>query len=126
MRYYQLAFLLPPNLKKEEIAQAEQEILSLLEKEGGILDKKEDPLKRSLFYEIKKFREAYLGSVYFFMEPEKMKSFNEKLKMKKEILRYLIVTETPPKKVPIKKKVAKPKKVEIEEIEEKLKEILGE
>lgn len=126
MRYYQLAYLLSPNLTKEEMKTIEEKIVSLLEKEGGVLDRKEPPLKRSLFYEIKKFKEAFLGSIYFFIETDGLKILEKKLKEEQGVLRFLIVSEKAPKKLPPAKKVVKPKKVEITEFEEKLKEIVGE
>lgn len=125
MRYYQLAFLLSPQLSKEEIEKIEKEIKEILEKEEGIVEKMESPLKRSLFYPIKKFKEAFLGDCYFFLEPEKLKNLEKKLKEKKEILRYLITSEKAPKKIPTAKKPTKPKKVELKDLEKKLEEILG-
>lgn len=125
MRYYQLAYLISPQLSKEEIKKVEEEIKELFKKEEGIIDRVETPLKRSLFYPIKKFKEAFLGSCYFFLEPEKIKVLEKKLKEKKEILRFLIVSEKAPKKIPILKKLEKPKKVELKELEKKLEEILG-
>jgi ribosomal protein S6 len=52
MRYYQLAYLISPELKKEEIEKIQKEITSFFEKEG-VLDKVEEPLRRTLFYPIK-------------------------------------------------------------------------
>jgi ribosomal protein S6 len=125
IRYYQLAYLLSPELKKEEIEKIQQNLTSFLEKEG-VLDKVETPLKRTLFYPIKKKTEAFLGAVYFYLEPEKIKEFERKLKGEEKILRYLIVSEKAPKKIKVEKKIAKPKKVELKEIEKKIEEILGE
>lgn len=125
MKYYQLTYLISPELSEGEIKKIEQDILNLLKKEEGVFDKLDSPLKRSLFYPIKKFKEAFLGSCYFFLEPERLKNFEKKLKEKKEILRYLILSEKLPKKIPTAKKIVKPKKVEIKELDKKLEEILG-
>lgn len=129
IKYYQLAYLLPPEKSQVELKEIEEKITSFLDKEG-VLDKIEPPLKRTLFYEIKKKKEAYLQSIYFYLRTEKIKDFDKllkELKRENEILRFLIVAEKTPKKVPTKlKKIVKPKKVEIEELEKKLEEILGE
>jgi len=125
MKYYQLAYLLSPELKKEEIDKIQKQIISFLEKDC-ILDKVEEPLKRTLFYPIKKKTEAFLGSIYFYLNPENIKSLEKQLKKESNILRYLIVTEKPPKKIKIEKKVKKPEKVELEDIEKKIEEILKE
>jgi len=125
IRYYQLAYLLSPELKKEEIEKVQKDLTSFFEKEG-VLDKVEEPLKRTLFYPIKKKTEAFLGAIYFYLEPEKIKELEKKLKGEEKILRYLIVSEKAPKKIKIEKKIKKPEKVELEEIEKKIEEILKE
>jgi ribosomal protein S6 len=125
IRYYQLAYLISPELKKEEIENLQKDLTSFIEKEG-ILDKVETPLKRTLFYPIKKKTEAFLGAIYFYMESEKVKVLDKKLKGEEKILRYLIVSEKAPKKIKVEKKIKKPEKVELEEIEKKIEEILKE
>jgi ribosomal protein S6 len=62
-RYYQLAYLTSPELTKEEVEKIQNDLTSFLEKEG-VLDKVETPLKRTLFYPIKKKNEAFLGAIY--------------------------------------------------------------
>jgi len=123
--YYQLAYLISPELKKGEIEKLQKDLISFFEKEG-VLDKVEQPLKRTLFYPIKKKTEAFLGAIYFYLETEKIKELEKKLKEKGEILRYLIVSEKAPKKIKIEKKLKKPEKVKLEEIEKKIEEILKE
>ena len=125
IRYYQLAYLISPELKKEEIEMVQKDLTSFIEKEG-VLDKVETPLKRTLFYPIKKKTEAFLGAIYFYLEPQKIKDLERKLKEEEKILRYLIVSEKTPKKIKIEKKLKKPEKVELEEIEKKIEEILKE
>jgi len=125
IRYYQLAYLLSPDLKKEEVENIQNDLTSFLKREG-ILDKIESPLKRTLFYPIKKKVEAFLGAIYFYTEPQKIKDLEKKLRGEEKILRYLIVSEKAPKKMKIEKKIKKPEKVELEEIEKKIEEILKE
>jgi ribosomal protein S6 len=124
-RYYQLAYLTSPELTKEEVEKIQNDLTSFLEKEG-VLDKVETPLKRTLFYPIKKKNEAFLGAIYFYLQSEKLKEFEKKLKEQEKILRYLIVSEKAPKKIKIEKKVKKPEKVGFEEIEKKIEELLKE
>jgi ribosomal protein S6 len=64
IRYYQLAYLISPELKKEEIENLQKNLTSFIEKEG-VLDKVEEPLKRTLFYPIKKKNEAFWGRYIF-------------------------------------------------------------
>ncbi len=125
IKYYQLAYLLSPELKKEEIEKIQKDLISFFKKEG-VLDKVEEPLKRMLFYPIKKKTEAFLGAIYFYLEPQKIKDVEKKLKGEEKILRYLIVSEKAPKKIKIERKSKKPEKVELKEIEKKIEEILKE
>jgi ribosomal protein S6 len=87
-----------------------------------------------LAYPIKKKNEGYFGTLNFYLSPEKLETFEKKLKKEPKILRYLLLRERLPKKIEIPRirpkakvpKVKKEKKVELEKIEEKLEEILGE
>jgi len=138
MQLYQLDYLVSPEVSEEEAKDFGNKIKSLIEKKGGSIIKIEALIKQVLAYEIKKFNEAFLTSLSFSLEPEKLGSIEEELKTGKNILRYLlfkkkIVRIKPKRRKPInfvkevKTLETKPKKkVELKEIEKKLEEILGE
>ena len=127
MRYYEIAYLISSKVNKEELKEIQKRIILAIRKYGGILDEENPALKRTLAYEIKKEREAFLVSLTFFLEPEKLKDLKKEVEKEKEILRYLLFKRKRPKERKVKvKKVEKPKKIELEKIEEKLEEILGE
>lgn len=129
MRLYELTYLILPELKEEELNSLQEKIISLIQNNGGVLVSSEEPTKKSLFYPIKKKTEALLATLSFQLKPEKLKELEKKLKAEKNILRYLIITKKVPKKVPTAKAKRKPikrEKVELKDIEKKLKEILGE
>lgn len=135
MKFYELTFLISPDLLEEEIKSLLEKINSLIKKEGGVLNEINLPVKKKLAYPIKKKEEAFLGTLSFYLEPEKLKSFEKELKFEKNILRYLIISKPrikevkiQPKRIPktVQKIPVKEKKVELKEIEEKLKEILEE
>ena len=131
MRYYQLTFLISPDSAASDI---QKQVRNLLEKEGAVLDREESSERIRLGYPIKKKEDAYLGTLYFHCEPDKLSSLRKKINDIPEVLRYMILTEriskaevpekiaqiTPPKPKPKKA----PKKVELKEIEKKLDEIL--
>lgn len=148
-RQYELTFILSPNLGEEEISSFEQEVEKNIENLEGTLKKKGKLEKRSLSYPIKKFQSGYHLMVNFLFSPEKLEKLYSALKHKKEILRY-IITVVPeessfvkdikgkkPKKMPKAEKIEKLKeekpspkkasksKTKLEEIDKKLKEILG-
>lgn len=129
MRVYELTYLILPELKEAELNSLQEKITSLIQNDGGVLISSETPVKKTLFCPIKKKMEAFLATLSFELKPEKLENLEKKLKAEKNILRYLIVTKKMPKKVPIvkaKRKPIKREKVELKDIEKKLKEILGE
>lgn len=150
MRYYELTYLLSPDLSEEEVRRWQEKIRTTIQEEGGIISETKNPLKRKLAYPIKdnlrsKKREGYLATLSFNLDsdrqksrPEKLENLEKKLRAENQILRYLIsskrrakiiaMAKKPFPKPKIPKKVEKPKvkKVELGEIEKKLEEILGE
>jgi len=130
MKLYELAYLILSDLSETELKSFQEKIISLVENKGGVLININEPAKKKLAYPIRKKTEAYLSSLGFQMNPEKLIEVERELKTEENILRFLIITKKIIKKYPeslIKKpsKITKPKKVELKEIEQKLEEILG-
>jgi len=146
MKFYELTYLISPQLSEEELKILGEKISSLIQKEGGVLNVISFPNKKNLFFPIKKQKEAFLSDLNFYLEAEKLGNLEKELKSEKKILRYLILTKKIPSaaqsrhflrrggilagkkvsEVKIKpKKLAEPK-VELKDIEKKLEEILGE
>lgn len=129
MKSYQLTYLISPEVSEEELRNFQEKIISFIQKEGGVLNKINSPLKKFFAYPVKKKKEGFLSGVSFYLEPEKIENLEKKLKAEETLLRYLISAKKFPKvQLSIPKKLAKPKvkKVELKEIEKKLEEILGE
>jgi len=134
MKSYELTYLISPEVSEEELKSLREKINSLIQKEAGVLNEVQAPIKKKLAQPIKKQREAFLTNLSFYLEPDKLGNLEQQLKSEKKILRYQIlarpeikvakVGKKPPKVIP--KIPVKEKKVELEEIEKKLEEILGE
>jgi ribosomal protein S6 len=135
MRYYELNYLIPAELSNEELRVTQEEINSFIKENGGVLDKYQNSSFVKLGYQIKGKERALLSVSNFYFEPEKLDILEKKLKADNKILRYLILISCPPR-APLQKPLEKirvsktlpekQKKVEIKEIDKKLKEILGE
>ena len=130
MRYYELTYLISPDLSEEELRDCQEKVTSLIQEEG-VLSKVGSSIRKTLAYPIKKKSAAFSATLSFQLEPEKVESLEKKLKSESKILRYLILAKKLPKMavVPVKKpkRIIKPKpKVELKEIEKKLEEILDE
>ncbi|XOB42617.1 MAG: 30S ribosomal protein S6 [Candidatus Nealsonbacteria bacterium] len=137
MQLYQLDYLISPEASEKDAQDFGNKLKSLIESEGGLVVKTEVLIKQVLAYEIKKFNEAFLASLSFNLEPEKIEKLEKELRAEKNVLRHLLIKKKIVKIKPKRRKVTrivkevktlktKPKqKVELKEIEKKLEEILG-
>jgi small subunit ribosomal protein S6 len=125
MKTYQLTYLVSGKISRKELEKLEEKVNSEIEKEGGVLVGKDLSIERKTAYPIKKEEEVFLVSLDFNFSPEKIKDLEKKLKEENKILRYLILVKEKKEK-PAEKETLKKKKVELKEIEKKLKEILEE
>lgn len=131
MRYYELTYLISPDLTEKDAQVFSEEINSFLQEKGGILDENKKIIKRNLGYPIQKQKTAFLKTLTFYFNPTQLPALEKKLKGEKNILRFLLIRRSFPEKAekpkakfpPLKEK---PKKVEIKDIEKKLEEILKE
>jgi ribosomal protein S6 len=138
MRVYELTCLISSNLSDETLKNLSQKIQSLIQERGGILIDCKNPLRKKLGYPVKKEGMAFISTLNFHFEPEKLGNLEKKLKELPGILRFLIA-EKRIEKVKVLREKIKPKiekipkplpkvekKVELEDIEKNLEEILGE
>lgn len=139
-RHYELTYLIWPEFSEEEIKSYSEKIDSFIIAEGGKLEKNQNPVKTILGYSIKGKTEAFLITIEFFLEAEKIANLEKKLKAEKQILRYIVLTKKVSKKIhkkrTAKKEKEKPpketletigqKKVALNEIDKKIEEILNE
>lgn len=106
MRYYELAYLITPDLSEKEAKDLKEEINSLIQERGGILDVKEESFtKKELSYPIKKKKEAWFTFVDFYFPPDKIEEFKKNLEKRSQILRVLVFQ----KKKPVSEKVLEKK-----------------
>lgn len=144
MKFYELTYLVRP--EKKEVQSFCEKVNSLIQEQGGILEKIKRPEKLNLSYPIQSqnqfFENAFLASLDFYLDQTKLRELEKKLK-KQDVLRFVILAKKPKKisSAMAKKTLTKekkpplttsevvrrrPKKVELKEIEKKLEEILKE
>ena len=147
MKNYELSYLISPESTTEETEALNAGITSFIQKEGGLILKSEIPVSKFLGYTIKKQRSALWVNLEFSAEPEKITLIDGFVKKETKILRYLLVIKKPKRQVKERRErkeqtptpateavrgesVVKPekfdKKVDLQDIDEKLDEILGE
>ena len=142
---YEVGYIINRSFAEEEVLNFHQIVKNDALALGAIMDDEGRTEKRYLSYPIKKQKEAYLAYFIFYMDKEKIKALETKLKERSEILRFLIIkTSRPPQRIistrPFKLQneeektqfgiVPKIKEQEIpatdiKEIDRKLEEILG-
>ncbi len=135
MRIYEITYLLKPTLSKEELIKTKEKVKDEVLQEGGLLVSEEEPRKVRLGYEIKDFKEAFLGVIRFSAKPQVSLNIENRIKRIESVLRFLIerneLYEKRMRKIDKKEGILqeeKDKKVEINlaELDQKLKEVLGE
>lgn len=141
MQLYELTYIINPLLEKIDTDAMTEKISGFIGGLGGEIKKEALSEKKKLAYPIKKQLYGYYVSVKFSLEKEKIEELEKQLKLGNDILRFLIVTQKEISARHLKTKIAKPKKiapagtikaepkvekVQIEELDKKLEELLKE
>jgi len=126
MKYYELIYLISSDLDEKEAKDLSEKVAGFVTELTGIIKSNSEPERKDLGYPINKKLEAFLASLNFSLEPERVADLKKKVEIEKEILRYLVITKKEEKKRPekIERKEVKDKKVDLEKIDEKIDEIL--
>lgn len=147
-KQYELSSLISSQLSEEEIKAFLDKISSMVSAEGGESIEVKNSIRKRVGYPIKHERQAWFSVVNFEMEPEKLENLQTKIKDFPEILRFMVTNRRPASETmptidefrkPVTKqpesnepkeenfpKQPKEEKVELEDIDKKLEEILGE
>ena len=127
MKLYELTYLISPGASLAEAKTLAENTADLIRKEGGIATEMRNPFRRKLAFAIKKEGEAFLASIDFYFDPEKIRELSEKIKSEGKVFRALLFKKKEFKKIELPKilEIKKEEKVDLEEIEKKLEEILG-
>jgi len=142
---YELAYIIPAKFSEDEVPKINHKITRLILDSGGQILNEESWGKKKLAYPIKQNKYGYYQIIKFALEPLALQKIEHQLKLDSSILRHMTIkvkyrttTEKEKKralrkKVEVKKieekkiekpKVEKVKKISIEDLDEKLEEIL--
>lgn len=127
MKNYELACLANPELSEEEVDELSKKISGFIVSEGGSVIKIHKPERRKLGYEISKKREGYLVSIELSLEANRVAALKKMADGEKSILRNLVIIKPEEKIYPEERmeiRESKSKKVKLENIDEKIDEIL--
>lgn len=120
MKNYELTYLISSDLSEQEIKSLSLKVNDFIQQEEGAFEKTTKPSKVRL--------DRLMTSLNFSLDPKKLTSLEKKLKIEKDILRYIIIIKKKIKQIPSRARVLQPKteKVELKEIDKKIEEILKE
>lgn len=132
MKPYELSYLIAPELSEPEIKGFQEKIVGWVQEKGILIDTRLAK-KFTLAYPIKGRVSAFFATLNFQSKAEDIIGLENKIKAEPNVIRYLILTKFAPKvkarrsKPRIVKKIEEPKKekAKLEEIEQKLEEVLG-
>lgn len=152
MKPYELTYIISSEISGELAESTAKEIETFIQGKEGVIIKSEKITPKTLSYNIKKQSSGFFGVVEFQLEPEHVEELKTKLEKDDKIIRHMLVIKNPPKiqkERRTKRKIAETpetgavkeeivatesvekeekttKKVELEDIEKKLDEILSE
>lgn len=125
---YRLTYLLSPKLEKETAVEANQKLVSFLEKKGKKVKTKKEITRQNLAYPIQNERQAYLADITFDFPPTELPALRKHLAENTNILRFLLAKvrqRVAKKRVSEKAETEKKETVKKETVDEKLNRILA-
>lgn len=136
---YELTYLLKISIPEEGVLDHAQKAASAIEAEKGMISRSEMPRKRRLAYPVLKDTQAYMGWIKFTALPTAIASIQKRLKLDTSILRFLVVEDVIPtmtmphipRMAPAtpaaapKREEEPQERLDLEELDKKLEEILG-
>lgn len=147
MKTYELTYIIGSNISLDEADAKTKEVESFIQSKEGMILKSEKIMAKTFSYPIKKQCSGYFANLDFQIAENNIKELKEKLEKDQKILRHFVLVKKPTKALkerrrrlftdikPMKSEHAqgaageekkKTEKVEMEEINKKLDEILSE
>jgi len=132
MKNYELTLIVSPEVSEGTVNDVIGKVTTQIQGEGGIISKEEVLGRRRLPSFIQKHPDGYLTLVSFSIQPEQLLSIEKTIKEEKQILRHMLLSKpvkvreipTITTKTPVAKTAGLQEKMDIEEIDKKLEEIL--
>lgn len=155
MKTYELTYIISPEITSEEATSETKKIESLIQGKEGIILKQNNPVAKALAYPIKNRASGFLGVLEFQLEAEKLSELKETIEKDGKIVRHMVIIKKPIKPIKERKSRIKPvsalktedkiekeekssaeiehskrpspgkEKIELEDIDQQLDEILG-
>lgn len=99
MNNYELTYINSSELTQEEVETIAKEIESFIQKNEGVVLRRENPVPKMLSYSIKNKNSVFFNTLIFQLEPEKINELKEKIEKNEKIIRHILVTKNLKEKV---------------------------
>ena len=88
---YEMLYIIPAPYTEKDVGLITKEINKIVEDSGGKILEEKNLGARVLAYPIKRVRQGFYVLLHFTLSPKEVKSFSANLKLRKDVLRFLII-----------------------------------
>ena len=120
MRYYEMIFILHPNIPEEELSVITEKVTGVIARNKGEVIKLDNWGKKRCAHTIKKCTKGYFFLLYFMADPIILKELDKTLRYDEKVLRYQTVIVEKDKIEALKKEKEKEKENQEQEVAEPL------
>ena len=94
MRYYEMIFILHPNIPEEELSVVTDKVTAVIDRNKGEVIKLDSWGKKRCAHTIKKCNKGYFFLLYFMADPTVLQELDKTLRYNEKVLRYqTVITE---------------------------------
>ncbi|MFA6599773.1 MAG: 30S ribosomal protein S6 [Candidatus Omnitrophota bacterium] len=95
MKVYEGIFIFPPDVTPEALKKQEKVLEDTFQKFGGTVVQKTEFGKKTLGYEIRKYRDGLFFVYDFRMDPSRMQELTKTLNLQEGLLKYTVLIKGP-------------------------------
>lgn len=93
-RTYELLAFLKPIMDADNSEGTLKNVKTAIEKNNGKISKEDKAGRKRLAYPIQKFKDAFMATLIFDIDPKDLDGLNEQLRLNEDLLRYMIASRT--------------------------------
>jgi len=94
LRYYEMIFILHPNIPEEELSVVTDKVTAVIDRNKGEVIKLDSWGKKRCAHTIKKCNKGYFFLLYFMADPTVLQELDKTLRYNEKVLRYqTVITE---------------------------------
>jgi len=90
-RNYDIGFIINPELTEEEIKKTINSVTTVIEDNGGIIEKLDEWGRKRLVYPIQKHKEGIYTFIYAELTGDVVEKIERRLKLNEKIIRFIVV-----------------------------------